>query len=173
MLQVSRLSLWHLLSPRAGKDQAHVNARRCRSRTRLSPGPEAEPSLNECNAARASTANSDTNKAAAKSACQSSHHQPFALPATSTSGTCIEEGSECPICLENYTEALPRHLTPCAHAFHATCISDWAARSSGYPTCPTCLSPLSPVDFSPESAPTPEPASVSDSDKFIAITGTT
>ena len=44
----------------------------------------------------------------------------------------VEE--ECPICLEQITQA-NRYITPCRHIFHKTCIDAWKTKNH---TCPLC-----------------------------------
>lgn len=54
-------------------------------------------------------------------------------------GSCVQpdEGEDdcCPTCLEEWSEENPKIMLRCAHAFHLSCIYEWAERSE---TCPVC-----------------------------------
>ncbi|CAL1396775.1 unnamed protein product [Linum trigynum] len=63
--------------------------------------------------------------------------------------------SDCPVCLENFTEGEEFRLLPqCGHAFHRACVDRWF---DTHPTCPVCRQQV--VAHVP-AAPAPAPAPV-------------
>lgn len=47
----------------------------------------------------------------------------------------INNNDECPICLEEFNNAIPVLELHCGHVFHIKCIDDWYQRSD---LCPLC-----------------------------------
>lgn len=60
---------------------------------------------------------------------------------------------ECPICLSKIKGPNGSSVTPCGHAYHASCLDRWLRR--GATTCPTCRGNVLPP---PPPMPLPPPA---------------
>lgn len=59
--------------------------------------------------------------------------------ATSVAPVGMREGTDCVICLDNYTEGVKLCGLPCGHTFHYTCIIAWLTRDNHI--CPVCKWP--------------------------------